>query len=304
MGAGATSPASRGRASDHARPIRPDRHRRRPGRLRRRHPRGAARHEDRRGGAGASGRHLPELGLHPDQGAAAVSRDQPPAAQPRRVRLRRRQHPLRPAGGGEAVARRGQAARLGRGPPAEEEQGHGADGRRQAGRQGHRRGGRQDADRAAHHPGHRRPRPAAAGAGGGRQADLVLPRGDGAASDAEIPAGDRLRRHRDRVRELLPQHGRRGDGGRSAGPDPAGGGCRDQRLRPQGVREAGHEDHHRRQGHGRQERAPTASPPPSRRAARRRRSPSTASSPPPASSATWRAWGWRAPRWWSSAPMS
>ncbi len=50
--------------------------------------------------------------------------------------------------------------------------------------------------------------------------------------------------------QLLPQHGRRGDRGRGAGPRAAGGGPGDQRLRPQGVREAGHEDHHRRQGDG------------------------------------------------------
>ncbi len=53
--------------------------------------------------------------------------------------------------------------------------------------------------------------------------------GDGAAGDAEIAAGDRLRRHRHRVRQLLPQHGCRGHGGRAARPHPAGGGRRDLR---------------------------------------------------------------------------
>jgi pyruvate/2-oxoglutarate dehydrogenase complex dihydrolipoamide acyltransferase (E2) component len=65
-------------------------HRRRAGRLCRGDPRGAARHEDRGGRARASGRHLPQLGLHPDQGAAALLRDQPPAAACRRFRLFRK----------------------------------------------------------------------------------------------------------------------------------------------------------------------------------------------------------------------
>ena len=42
-----------------------------PRRLCRGHPRGAAGPEDRGGRARAAGRHLPQLGLHPDQGAAA-----------------------------------------------------------------------------------------------------------------------------------------------------------------------------------------------------------------------------------------
>ena len=45
---------------------------------------GPARHEDRARRARASGRHLPQLGLHPDQGAAALGRDvRSPAAPPR-----------------------------------------------------------------------------------------------------------------------------------------------------------------------------------------------------------------------------
>ena len=51
--------------------FRSHRPRRRAGRLCRRDPRGAARHEDRGRRARASRRHLPQLGLHPDQGAAA-----------------------------------------------------------------------------------------------------------------------------------------------------------------------------------------------------------------------------------------
>ena len=50
------------------------RNRRRAGRLCRGDPRGAARHEDGGRRARAAGRHLPQLGLHPDQGAAAHRR--------------------------------------------------------------------------------------------------------------------------------------------------------------------------------------------------------------------------------------
>ena len=67
--------------------LRPHRGRRRAGRLCRGDPRGAARHEDRGRRARASGRHLPQLGLHPDQGAAAHLGDLPPDAACRRVRL-------------------------------------------------------------------------------------------------------------------------------------------------------------------------------------------------------------------------
>ena len=92
--------------------------------------------------ARASRRHLPQLGLHPDQGAAALLGDQPPAASPRRIRFRRRQHPLRPDEGGEALARRRQAALQRRRLPDEEEQGHGVRRPWQAGRQG-QAGGRE-----------------------------------------------------------------------------------------------------------------------------------------------------------------
>ncbi len=46
---------------------------------------------------------------------------------------------------------------------------------------------------------------------------------------------------------------RRGDGCRGGRPRAAGGGRGDLRLRPQGVREAGHEDHDRRHGEGAEE---------------------------------------------------
>ena len=196
---------------------------------------------------------------------------------------------------------RRQAALLRRHASAEEEQGHGVRRLRQArrrgqagghqGRQAGRHAGRQDiilatGARAAPDPRHR----------GRWQADLVLFRGDGAGEDAEIPAGHRLRRHRHRIRQLLPQHGRGSDRGGNDGPHPAGGGCGNLRLRPQGVREAGHEDHHLRHGEGRRRRARTTSPSRSRPAARQRKSPSTASSPRSASSAMSRISASKAPR--------
>ena len=64
----------------------------------------------------------------------------------------------------------------------------------------------------------------------GRKADLDLFRGHGAGGDAEVAPGHGLGRHRHRVRLLLPHHGRRGDGGGSAAPDPARRGCRDRGL--------------------------------------------------------------------------
>ena len=68
--------------------IRPNRPRRRPRRLRRGNPGGSAWDEDSGGGARASGGHLPELGLHSDQGAAAYQRDQPSAASSAGFRVR------------------------------------------------------------------------------------------------------------------------------------------------------------------------------------------------------------------------
>ena len=65
--------------------LRYHRHRRRPRRLCHGHPRGAARLQDRDRRARASRRHLPQLGLHPDQGAAALGRD--PALRPARQGL-------------------------------------------------------------------------------------------------------------------------------------------------------------------------------------------------------------------------
>ena len=74
---------------------------------------------------------------------------------------------------------------------------------------------------------------------------------------------DRLGRDRRRVRVVLPHDGRRGDHRRGAAADPARRGRRDRRVRAQAVREAGHQDHDRRQGDQARQARPTASPRPS-----------------------------------------
>ena len=146
----------------------------------------------------------------------------------------------------------------------------------------------------AHHHRDRRAAARAAGPRARQEAGLDLFRGDGAGQDAEVAAGRRLRRHRHRVRLVLPHDGRRGDGGRGAAADPAGRGCRDRDLRPQAVREAGHQDHDRRQGHqARQEGRQRHRHHRGRQGRHRRRSPSIASSPRSAWSATSRTSGWR-----------
>ncbi len=159
--------------------------------------------------------------------------------------FRRRRTALRHRQGGEALARGGEAALAGRRASAAQEQGHGVRRHRQARRQADAGGGEgrqagRHAEVAAHHPGDRRARAAASRHRGRRQADLDLQGGDGAAGDAEVAAGDRLRRDRHRVRQLLSQHGRRGDGGGGAAADSSSRGRGDFRLRAQGVREAGH----------------------------------------------------------------
>ena len=158
---------------------------------------------------------------------------------------------------------------------------------RQAGRRPHGQ---------AHHPGDRRAGALAAGARARRQAGLDLQGSDGAGGDAEVAAGGRLGRHRHRVRQLLPRPRRRGDGGRSARPRPAGRGRGDLGLRPQGLREAGHEDHDRRHGEGAEEGRRQRHGHDRRRRQDVRRSPSTASSSPSASSAMSRTSASKAPR--------
>ncbi len=178
--------------------LRPDRRRRRSRRLRGRHPRGAAEDEGGAGRARASGRHLPQLGLHPDQGAAALGRGAGADAPCGELRPRRRQPPLRRRGRGQAQPRRGAAAEPRRRLPAQEEQGHRLRRRGEARRQGQARGqahqGRRgDPGGQAHHPGHRGARPPAARPRDRRQAGLELQGGHGPGEDAEVAAGGGLR---------------------------------------------------------------------------------------------------------------
>ena len=67
---------------------------------------------------------------------------------------------------------------------------------------------------------------------------------------------------------FLPHAGRRSDGGRGDGSHFAGGRRRSLRFRAQGVRKAGHEDHHRRRRSRNSIRARTMSPRRSSRAAK------------------------------------
>ena len=101
----ARQPRGRGEKRTWHPDIRRRRHRRRTGRLRGRDPRGAARALDRHRRAREPRRHLPELGLHPDQGAAPDLRDLPPDAPGQGVRAQGRERRLRPRRGGEALAR-------------------------------------------------------------------------------------------------------------------------------------------------------------------------------------------------------
>ena len=232
--------------------LRRRRDRRRARRLRRGDPRGAARPQDRGDRARAPRRHLPQLGLHPDQGAAALLGDLPPDAPRQGVRPQGRERRLRHRRRGQALARRGQAALRRRRLPDEEEQdrrGHGRGEARGQGqdhrqdRQGHR-GDRGQVD----HPRHRRPRPRPARARGRRQAGLELQARAGAAAHAEEAPRHRLRRHRHRVRELLQHARRRDDGGRGAAAHPPRRGRGDLGLRQEAVPEAEDDDPRRRDG--------------------------------------------------------
>ena len=193
-------------------PLRHHHHRLRARRLRHRDPRGAARLQDRDRRARISGRHLPQLGLHPDQGAAALGRDLPLPAARQGLRAHGREGRLRSGGGGQALARGVEAPQRRRRLSDEEEQGHGHLGRggdrraRQDHRQGRQERGAQGRARRrqlpgqAHHHRHRRAAARAAGPGAGQEARLDLFRGDGAGAHAEVAAGDRLGRDRHRVR--------------------------------------------------------------------------------------------------------
>ena len=245
--------------ADHLRSHRP---RLRPRRLCRGDPGEPARPEGRDRRARETGRDLPQLGLHSDQGAAADLGDQPLSdprlglwPQRRESRLRPRQDRRPQPQGRRPAQRRRQGA-------DEEEQGDRRRGRRRDHRQGQADGhqGRHEdrARREAHHHRHRRPRPRSALRQGGRRADLDLSPRDGAEGDADEAAGHRLGRDRGRVRQLLFGHGRRGDHRRDAAAHPPGRGRGGLGLHPQGADQAGHEDpcrRRRREAGGDQERA-------------------------------------------------
>ena len=110
------------------------------------------------------------------------------------------------------------------------------------------RAGRGRLSSQTHHHRHRRAAARAARLGARQETGLDLFRGHGAAVNSEIAAGDRLRRHRHRVRLVLPHARRRGDRGRSAAADFAGRGPRDSGVCAQEFREAGHQDLDQRQG--------------------------------------------------------
>ena len=170
-------------------------HRLRPRRLRDRHPRGAARLQDRHRRARLSRRHLSELGLHPDQGAAALGRDLSLHAARQGLWAESRQYRLRPEGRGRALARRLQAAQRRRRLPDEEEQsvdhlGRGRDRRARQGdgeglqeRSAERRARRRRLSGQAHHHRYRRAAARAARPRARQETGLDLFRGDGAADE-------------------------------------------------------------------------------------------------------------------------
>ena len=149
--------------------LRSHRRRRRAGRLCGGDPGRPARPQDRAGRARASRRHLPQLGLHPDQGVAAHVGNLPPDAACRRFRPVGGQCFLRYRQGGETLAQGCRPAQRRRQASDEEEQGRGVRRPRPAGRQGQgrRRQGRQGNRHpvvAPDYPRHRRPGAHAAGA--------------------------------------------------------------------------------------------------------------------------------------------
>ena len=224
--------------------IRPHRHRLRAGRLCRRDPRGAARAEDGGRRARASRRHLPQLGMHSDQGAAALGRSlsiscatprdsvSPPTmcgSTPRRSSSARATSPGALNRGVEGLLKKNEVAviwgeaRL----PAP---------------------GRHHSFRAATRSPDRLARPAAGALGAGDysadhiiiatgarprgfpglepdgESDMDLFRGDDSGAHSGDLACRRLGRHRRRVRVLLQRDRIQSRCGRDAAPDLAGGG--------------------------------------------------------------------------------
>ncbi len=206
---------------------------------------------DRRRRARASWRHLPQLGLHPDQGAAAHGRDfslhascqglRPHARRQGRLRCRRR---------GETLARDLRAAQRRRRLSDEEEQGRRDLGRgddRKA-REGHRR----RLEKARRSRRKIRSRKASSATGVYEAKHIIVATGarpralPGIEPDGKLiwtyfeamkpeafpeePDRHGFGRDRDRIRLVLSHHGRRGDGRRSVAADSAGRGRRNRRL--------------------------------------------------------------------------
>ncbi len=201
----------------------------------------------------------PNWGCIPTKALLTLRRRLPRHAARQGFRPDRREGRLRHGGGGEALARHRQPDEPGRQLPFEEEQGrrdlgHGQDHRQG---EGQRHGCRQSAEgrarrrrlfRQAHRHRHRCAAACAARPGTRQEAHLDLFRGDGPARDAEKAAGHRLRRHRHRVRFVLPHARRRGDGGGDPAADPARRRRRDRRACPQALREGRHHNPHRGEG--------------------------------------------------------
>ena len=209
--------------------------------------------------ARASRRHLPQLGLHSDQSAAALGRNLSLHAARQGVRAQRPITVVRRQGRSAALARRLQAPQQRRRLPDEEEQddviwgeatiekpgeiGEGAaDPRRQRARWGRApiRQSTSSSRPARARACCRGSKPTGSWFGPISRRWCPTPCPSRCSSSAPVRSASNS--------PLLPHHGRRGDGRRGAAADPARRGCRDRRLRPQELREAGHQDLDRRQG--------------------------------------------------------
>ena len=209
--------------------FRSDRHRQRPRRLCRRHPRGPARTERRLRGIRGAGRGLPEHRLHPHQGPPVQRAAGHPAQEGETARHSSGRNAGRSGPGAEAQPQRRRTSDARHRPSLQEEQGDPHQGLWTPGRGRHRRGaGRrrrfEALPRAQRHPRHRLPATRHPRADHRWRARLVvharsLPDGSpGAPGDrGRRRGGHRVRRH---LRCLRLE----GHGGGDARPHSAGGG--------------------------------------------------------------------------------
>ena len=230
-------------------------HRLRTGRLCHRDPRGAARLQDRDRRARLSRRHLPQLGLHPDQGAAALGRDLPLHAARQGLRARRpttsASTPPPSSSARAAVSKRlndgvGFLMKKNKVAVIWGEASIDAPGKVTV------KASKSEAPKGALGPGTYQAKHIIIATGARPR---VLP---GLEPDKklvwtyfEAMVPDKIPKSLLVVgsgaigiefASLLPHARRRGDGGRGAAANPAGRGCRDRRVRAQAVREAGHQD--------------------------------------------------------------